>query len=342
MPASPPPSGPAPLRVIALEEHVWTAEIRDALTKIDDPAIELARRFPAIDERLYDIGGPRLERMEAAGVDVQVLSVSTPGTQPLAAAEAVPLARHANDVLADAVGHHPDRFTAFATLPTPAPEAAADELRRAVTELGMVGAMLFPRTGDLMLDHPSLRPVFSTAAELGVPLYIHPQFPPRAIRDLSYSGFGAVTDEMLASGGWGWHAEAGLSALRLVLAGTFDRHPDLQIILGHWGEMLVSFLERANVLTGTAAYLDRSVAEVITSNMHVTPGGIYSHRMLQATVAAIGADRVLFATDDPFQFQYANGEARAFVASAPLSPDDQVKFAHANAERLGLAPSGKV
>jgi uncharacterized protein len=326
------------LRTIALEEHVWTAEIRDALTAIDDEAVRLTRRFPAVDARLCEIGDERLERMDQAGVAVQVLSVTTPGTQPLAAVQAVPLARHANDVLADAVARHPDRFAAFATLPTPDPEAAAHELRRGVTELGMVGALIFPRTGDLTLDHPSLRPVFATAAELGVPLYIHPQFPPKAVRDISYGGFGDAVDEMLASGGWGWHAEAGLSALRLVLAGTFDRHPDLQIILGHWGEMLVSFLDRADVLTGAATYLGRSVAEVISHNMLVTAGGVYSHRMLQTSIAALGADRVLMATDDPFQQRYTNHEARDFVASAPLSRDDQAKIAHANAERLGLAP----
>jgi predicted TIM-barrel fold metal-dependent hydrolase len=327
------------LATIAIEEHVWTADLRDALVRADDEAVRLAQGFPAIDERLREIGQNRLERMDSAGVDVQVLSVTTPGTQTLAPAEAVPLARDANDTIADAVRRYPDRFSGFATLPMSDPDAAARELRRAVTELGMVGAMLFPRTADLYIDHPSFRPVFETAADLEVPLYIHPQFPPKAVRDVSYSGFGNAVDEMLASGGWGWHAEAGLSALRLILAGTFDRHPDLQLILGHWGEMLVSFLERANVLYSAAAYLERSVAEVITSNMFVTAGGIYSHRMLQAALAALGADRVLLATDDPYQQMVSGGVARAFVASAAISPEDQRKIAHGNAQRLGLTPA---
>jgi uncharacterized protein len=327
------------LPTIAVEEHVWTADIRDALIRVDDEAVRLAQRFPAIDERLREMGDRRLERMDAAGVDVQVLSVTTPGTQTLAPADAVPLAQDVNDTIADAVRRHPDRFTGFATLPMSDPDAAARELRRGVTGLGLVGALLFPRTSDRSLDHSSLRPVFETAAELRVPLYIHPQFPPKAVRDASYSGFGDTVDEMLASGGWGWHAEAGLSALRLILAGTFDRHPDLQLILGHWGEMLVSFLDRANVLTGVATYLDRSVAEVITNNVFVSAGGIYSHRMLQTALAALGPDRVLLATDDPYQQTNSGGAARAFVTSAAISAEDQVKIAHANAQRLGVGPA---
>jgi predicted TIM-barrel fold metal-dependent hydrolase len=330
--------GAGAMRVVALEEHVWTAELRDALIAVDDEAVRLARRFPAVDERLREIGEGRLARMDRAGVDVQVLSVTTPGTQSLAPAQAVALARQANDVMAAAVRRHPGRFTAFATLPTPDPEAAAEELRRCVTELGMVGAMLFPRTGERPLDHPSLRPVFEAAAQLRVPLYLHPQFPPKAIRELAYSGFDPVVDELLASGGWGWHAEAGLSALRLVLAGTFDRHPELQLILGHWGEMLVAFLDRADVLTGAARYLQRSVGEVVRDNMHVTAGGIYSPRMLQTVLAALGPERVMMATDDPYQQRYADGEARTFLAAAGLGVEDQARIAHVNAERLGLAP----
>jgi uncharacterized protein len=120
---------PERFRTIALEEHVWTAEIRDALIIVDDAAVQLGRRFPAIDERLLEIGDQRLERMDRAGVDVQVLSVTTPGTQPLGAAQAVPLSRHANEILPEAVARHPDRFAAFATPRTPDPEDAARELR---------------------------------------------------------------------------------------------------------------------------------------------------------------------------------------------------------------------
>jgi predicted TIM-barrel fold metal-dependent hydrolase len=164
-------------KVIGVEEHVWTAELRDALVKFGgDDTVTMMSAQPGIDRRLLDVSDGRLARMDAAGVDVEILSITTPGTQPLRPAEAVPLARDANDFLAAAVRAHPDRFAAFATLPTPDPEAAAGELERGVTRLGLSGALLFPRTGEEFLDHEKFRPVFEAAARLQVPA-VHP---PRA------------------------------------------------------------------------------------------------------------------------------------------------------------------
>jgi Amidohydrolase len=149
-------SHPVPMAqaVIGVEEHAWTPELRDALLRYGgDDTVTMMSSQPDIDRRLLDVGDERLARMDAAGVDLGVLSVTTPGTQPLPPGEAVPLARDANDFLADAVRRRPDRFAAFATLPTPVPEAAAEELERCVTRLGLVGALLFPRTGEAYLDH---------------------------------------------------------------------------------------------------------------------------------------------------------------------------------------------
>ena len=135
-------------RVIAVEEHSWTSELRAALLDFGGDETVASLSAPTItSDRLLDVGEERLARMDAAGVDVQVLSITTPGTQPLEPAAAVPLARDANDHLFEAVRRRPDRFAAFATLPTPDPAAAADELRRCVRELGFVGAMVFPEAG---------------------------------------------------------------------------------------------------------------------------------------------------------------------------------------------------
>jgi hypothetical protein len=185
---------PAVQRVIGVEEHAWTAELRDALLKSGgDDTVTMLSSQQDTDRRLLDTGDERLARMDAAGVDLQVLSITTPGTQSLPPAEAVPLARDPNDFLADAVRRRPDRFAAFATLPTPDPEAAAGELERCVTRLHLAGALLFPRTGETYLDHDRFRPVFEAAAQLRVPLYIHPALPPRPVRDALYSGFGDWT-----------------------------------------------------------------------------------------------------------------------------------------------------
>ncbi len=332
-------------RMVGVEEHAWTAELRDALIKdgTDDTVRMIANGWPEADEQLRDVGDRRLQRMDASGIDLQVLSISAPGTQPLKPSEAIPLARDANDFLAGAVSAHPDRYAAFATLPTSDPEAAVQEFERCVSTLGMVGAMLFPRTGDRYLDHETFRGIFEVAEKLEVPVYVHPQFPPQAVRDIHFSGLGDKVDMLLASGGWGWHAEVGIAALRLILARTFDRHPNLQVMLGHWGEMLVPFVERANVLS-TPAGLDRSVAECITENVLVTAGGIYSHRMLLDAISTVGVDRVLFASDDPFGGEPQIPATRTFLRTAPLSAEAKTKIARGNAERhvlktVGLKPA---
>jgi uncharacterized protein len=329
-------------RVIAIEEHAWTPELRAALLKFGgDETITTWSNQETTNRRLLDVGEERLARMDAMGVDFQVLSITAPGTQQLPPELAVPLARDANDFLADAVRRRPDRFAAFATLPTPAPEAAAEELRRCVSQLKFVGAMLFPRTGPNYLDHSSFRPIFEVAAELNVPLYIHPGLPLQTVRDACYSGFSSATNLMLATGGWGWHAEAGLAALRLTLAGTFDRHPGLQLILGHMGEMLISFADRADALTKTTN-LERSVLDCITGNIYATPGGVFSHRMLRQNLDVLGPDRVMFAVDDPYKSTlgqqgkaaFGRGFCRDFIETAPISAEEKSKLAHLNAERL--------
>ncbi len=324
-------------RVIGVEEHAWTADLRDALLKFGgDDSVTMLSSQNDTDRRLREVGAERLARMDAAGVDFQVLSITTPGTQPLPPAEAVPLARDANDFLAEAVRRQPDRFAAFATLPTPDPEAAAGELERCVTKHHLVGAMLFPRTGETYLDHERFRPVFEVAARLQVPLYIHPALPPRPVRDAGLSGFDDFTDMILSAGGWGWHADAGLATLRLILAGTFDRHPDLQVILGHWGEMLVPFADRADILSAGHTHLERRILDYITGNLNVTAGGIFSHRMLRQALDVLGPDRLMVGVDDPYSsagYTVAVG-AREFVDAAPLSAQDKAKVAHLNAERL--------
>jgi uncharacterized protein len=335
-------------RVIAIEEHAWNPDLRAALLKFGGDDTLAWSNEDTTNRRLLDVGEERLARMDEAGVDFQVLSITAPGTQQLPPELAVSLARDANDYLADAVRRRPDRFAAFATLPTPDPEAAAAELRRCVTDLNFVGAMLFPRTGPNYLDHSSFRPIFAAAAELKVPLYIHPGVPLEAVREACYGGFGFVTNLMLSTGGWGWHAEAGLAALRLILAGTFDRHPELQLILGHMGEMLVSFADRADALTKTTQ-LERSILDYITGNIYATPGGVFSHRMLRQILDVLGPDRIMFAVDDPFNStlgkqgknpggpQSSRGFARDFIETAPISAEEKSKLAHLNAERLLLA-----
>ncbi len=324
------------MKIIGLEEHCWMPEIAAALDRLPpaqrDDSMALFKNGEMMD-RLLDLGEGRLRQMDLIGLDVMVLSVTTPATQPLPPAEAVPLARQANDRLAAAVRAHPDRFAGFATLPTPDPAAAVVELQRAVQELGLKGAMLHGRTGEKYLDHPDFRPLLAMAAQLGVPLYLHPQVPPRAVRAVYYDGFDAALSNVFATGGWGWHLDAGIGALRLMLAGVFDAYPGLQFILGHWGEMVTFFLERADVMTPHLPAGRQSVADCFRQHFYVTGSGIYHLPYLLSAIEVMGIDRVMYSTDYPFVY-HPDGTARHFLEQTPLSSDDKAKIAHLNAERL--------
>lgn len=321
------------MKLIAIEEHFLTSEIRAAWASsaIGQEGTEMFDQGE-IEERLDDLGSGRIALMDESGVDVQVLSVTTPALHNLELEESVTLARRANDLMAATIARHPARFQGFATLPMASPPDAALELERSVRRLGLAGAMLCGRTRDKNLDHPDFLPVFDTAAKLRVPLFVHPQVPQRAVREVYYSGFGDAVDTAFATFALGWHYEAGIQFVRLMLAGIFDKYPDLQIILGHWGEVILFYLERLNVLARVAK-LQRSVADYICRNLYVTPSGMWSPSYLQRTLEIVGPERLLFSTDYPYQYR-PGGAGRSFVKESVLSPEQKMLFAHGNWERL--------
>lgn len=321
------------MKLIAIEEHFLTAAIRAAWASsvIGQEGTAVFDRGE-IEQRLDNLGEGRIALMDESGVDVQVLSVTTPALHNLEPEESVSLARETNDLVAGTIANYPSRFQGFATLPTAAPAEAALELQRAVQNLGLAGAMLCGRTRDKNLDHPDFLPMFATAAKLGVPVFIHPQIPQRAVRDVYYSGFGEPVDTAFATFALGWHYEAGIQFIRLVLAGIFDQFPDLQIILGHWGEVVLFYLERLNSLARVAK-LQRPVADYIQRNLYVTPSGMWSQSYLRRTLELVGSERILFSTDYPYQYR-PGGAARSFLNEAELSPEEKELFAHGNWDRL--------
>jgi len=320
-----------PMRVIALEEHFWTPAIAEAIGALRNPDTEVSESPLAAN--LLDLGERRLAAMDEAGIDLQVISHTTPGVQHLDDAEvAVALAREANHALARTVAEHPDRFAGFATLPTPDPAAAADELERAVGDLGMKGAMINGHTGGRFLDDPSFDVLLARAERLGVPLYLHPAEPVPAVRAAYYAGFDPAVSWFLGAAAWGWHAETGLHVLRMVLAGVFDRHPGLQLVIGHMGEMLPFMLARIDDnLPPAVTGLDRLPSEYILSNVHITTSGLFTLPPLLCALMVFGADRVLFSIDWPYA---PNEPGRRLLETAPVSPDDLEKLAHGNAELL--------
>jgi predicted TIM-barrel fold metal-dependent hydrolase len=323
------------MKIIGLEEHFVTRDVLAAWHALDaqwqDPGLQ-HHESGDIGERLANLAERRIADMDDMGMDVQVLSLTAPGLQSQEPEEAVSLQTSINDLIAATVKQRSDRFQGFATLATPDPEAAAAEFRRAVTQLGLNGAMLFGRTRDRNLDHPDNWPIFETAAALRAPLYIHPQSPVPAVRDALYRGFGDEVDAAFATFGLGWHYETGVQILRMVLAGVFDRLPDLQLITGHWGEIVLFYLERIDGLARVTK-LERPVSEYFRQNVSVTPSGMWSERYLRWALEVLGPERIMFSSDYPYRFSPTGG-ARHFLESADVSDADRMAIAHGNWERL--------
>ncbi|MCQ8784334.1 amidohydrolase family protein [Mangrovibrevibacter kandeliae] len=321
------------MRLIAIEEHFLTREIHARWMALGLDAIDpsVALHSGVIERRLLDLAGERLALMDESGVDVQVLSLTTPALHDLGP-ESVDLARRTNDGVAEAVARHPDRFQAFATLPVSQPDAAAEELERCVGTLGFRGTMLSGRVGTRNLDHPDLAPILASAAALGVPILLHPRMPPAGVREAYYSGLAPQLDAALASFGLGWHYDAGIQFVRLVLSGTFDQLPDLQVILGHWGEMVLFYAERLAALDRVAG-LARPVADYLRRNLWVTASGMVLPHYLERAAGYVGTDRLLFSQDYPYQYRPGN-DARRFVERCGLDDAGQAAFAHGNWERL--------
>lgn len=319
------------MTLIAIEEHWFLPELTDAL--VAQPAPDPTVAFNEMGDnqkQLYDLGAGRLAAMDAQGIDVSIIALTPPGTQALPAAEAVRLSRTANDTAAAAVGDNPDRLRAMSTLPMSSPGDVAAELERAAG-LGHVGTMVYGRSGDLMLDDPVYEDFFAAAEALGQPVFIHPQAPPAAVREASYSGVDPTTDLGLATFGWGWHMETAIAALRLILRGTFDRHPGLRVVLGHWGEMLLFWLDRADGLSRIAG-LERSVSDYVRSNFHITTSGMFGAPLLRHALEVTTVDRLIFSTDHPFQ-RPSRAEIDAFLALFD-SDADREKFSSGNAAAL--------
>ena len=330
------------MRIVALEEHVT---FPDLVRRIDPSAVR-ARGWPAPGEQppemsplkaLREVGPERLADMDAAGISLQVLSASGPGADLLGAEQGLDLARTFNDRLKSIIDDHPDRFAAFANLPMTS-AAAADELERAVCELGFRGALINGSTGDTFLDAPAFEPLLACAERLGCPIYLHPNLPPPAVRSAYYSGLPGEGGYLLSTAGFGWHVETAMHVLRLVLSGALDRHPRLKLIVGHMGETLPVMLDRADEIFERFANqrFGRGVRQTILDQVWITTSGFFSAAPFIAAMATFGADRILFSVDYPFS---ANAAAIDFLKRLPVSPPDRLKIASTNAERLlGLNP----
>ncbi|MCH0568440.1 amidohydrolase family protein [Streptomyces sp. MUM 136J] len=334
---------PEHLKIIGVEETVVVPAVHEAYRRAGSPRTP-ARGFGdgPIARNLREVGAQRLAHMDDQGIDVAVLSLSSPGVQDLPQADAIGVAREANDQLARIVASRPDRFQAFAAIPTQSPAAAAAELERAVGELGFPGAMLYGRTGDKPADHPHNDELYATAERLGVPLHFHPQTPAQPVIDAYYSGIGRI-GTWLAGAGIGWYYDLGIQYLRMIFSGVFDRFPDLQVIAGHWGEIVMFYLDHTGFFA-EAGGLQRPLADYFRQNFWVAGSGTNSPRYLRWTAEVMGTDRMLYSTDYPFTYGFrpggfpyvdtSNGAARSFLTDAPFTDQQKADIAHRNWERL--------
>jgi uncharacterized protein len=338
------------MRVVALEEHFSLPSLRGRSRPANPRQTSVAddENMPTVvrnvAEKMTDLGEGRLADMDRAGISMQVLSKAGnhmgPSADMFEDDEAVAFARDFNDETARRTAEHPGRFAAFAHLPTSVPAAAADELERAVEDLGFKGALISGTIRGAFLDDPRFAPLLSRAEELDVPLYIHPGMPPAAVRQAYYDGFSPKISFGLATFAWGWHYETALHIMRLAVSGTLDNYPKLALIIGHMGEGLPAMLARCeHQFASDLSHLRRSLSRTIIEQVHITTAGFFTVPPFMAALATFGIDRLMFSVDYP----YASNEAgRALLDKLPLSPLDLAKLAHGNADRLLKLRSGNL
>jgi len=323
------------MRVVTLEEHVTFPELVDQIPQEAQDKHYLGKS-PAIQklaDKLTDITGERLQSMDANGITTQVLSVAGAGADLLDANHGPAFAKMYNDAIAERIAAHPDRFKAFAHLPTTNPEAAADELERTVKTYNFCGALINGLTNDEFLDDAKYAPIFERAEQLDVPIYLHPGLPPKAVFDAYYSNLPKQAGTFLSIAGWGWHSETALHTLRLIVSGTLDKYPKLKLIIGHMGEMLPMMMVRSDKMFGIeqGGTNQRSIIQTLHDQVYITTSGLFTMPPLQVAIDTFGIDKILFSIDYPFS---TNEVGKQYLDSLQLSPADLGKIAHGNADKL--------
>lgn len=327
------PQAGAKLRTITLEEHFaspgWFAGPgRDFTERVHNAGARGAK----ILQQLKDVGDGRTAEMDAAGIDMQVLSLNSPGVEQADVAEQVAIARESNDFLVEVVKKNPKRFAAFAALPVAAPEQAADELERRVRQQGFKGTLINGHSRGRYLDNKFFWPILERAQALNVPIYLHPTVPAKPVADLLYGGFSPAVSGMFEAAGWGWHIETGVHLIRMVLGGVFDRYSKLQVVVGHLGEGVPFMLERLNRNMPTKlTKLERPLGAYLRQNVHYTFAGFNFPATFLDLLLEVGVERIMFSCDHPYG---SMAEARAFLDQIPVTPADRARIAHGNAERL--------
>ena len=319
---------PISIRTIALEEHFTTSAFLRA-TAAFTSALSSAK---PLEEKLLDLDGYRITAMDEGGVDLQILSLAATAQDKLAPADATSLVADANDTAFAATERHPERLAMFSSLALADPGSAAKELERGVLKQRSVGGFVNGTEGGSFLDDPRYIPLLEAAEALDVPLYLHPTPAPEPVQRIYFSGLPEASAYFLSTAAWGWHAELGMHALRLILGGVFDRFPRLKIIIGHMGENLPFSLMRAqDGLSPSVTGLKRSLSEYFLHHFVITTSGYFTQPPFQCALQVLGAERILYSVDYPYR---SNDAGARFLEGLSLPPDDIRKIACENAERI--------
>ena len=332
---------PFPFPIIALEEHFLSDAAVEAYTarSMVDPCegTELLRRCKA---NLVDVGKTRLKSMDDNGITMQVLSHAT-NTIALDLQTCIKI----NNGLASTVASRPQSFAGFATLCMLEPQAAAGELRRCVRNLGFVGALIDNNTEGKFYDDEFYWPIFQTAEELDVPIYLHPAYNDDLKPILFDGNYPDAIAQTLAMHAFGWHAENAIHLLRLFAAGLFDRFPKLKIILGHMGEMLPYQLDRIVRISSTqwpmAGFsVKRDLRRVWDENVWITTSGMFALAPFSCLLRQCKIDRILFSVDYPFaRNEWGLKFLQDLKESGMVTDVELEDIAHGNARKLLKLPS---
>jgi predicted TIM-barrel fold metal-dependent hydrolase len=321
------------VRIITLEDHFATPMFRELFRRGDAFEHYLAERGGYlgydISAELFNLGERRLAAMDATGIDVQVLSLTMPGCEGFETETAIAMATDANDRLAAAIQEHPTRFAGFASVPTASPAAAAKELERAVTKLGLKGAMINGHVRGEFLDNHKYWGIFECAQALNVPIYLHPTIPHPDVLKAYFEGY-----QDLSMPAWGFAMDTCTHFLRLVFAGLFDAYPKLKMILGHLGEGLPFWIHRLNDHAQFGAKrrgLKKTPEQYLRENLVVTTSGNFFMPAFLCTLMALGVDNVLFSVDWPYE---SNRVATDWLSHLQISDQDKEKICYLNAERV--------
>jgi len=292
------------MRIITLEEHFATPMFLDGPGQdLKNAALKFEGRAMKLIEPLCDVGDKRIAAMDA----------------------------ESNDAVAEAVKKNPKRFGGFAVLPTMVPDKAAQELEQRVRSGAFKGAVINGHVRGRYLDDKFFWPILECATALKAPIHIHPTKPPQPVFDAYYAGFSPLVSDMFGSPGWGWHIETAVHVIRLILGGVFDRFPNLQLVIGHLGEGLMSLFPRLDNMTPAMTKLQWPITSYLRENVYYTLSGFNFPTTFLNLLLEVGVPRIMFSADHPYQSMTA---ARAFLEQLPVSTADRARIAHGNAEKL--------